>query len=221
MKVFPRWILYSFAFLLPLLFALKTLYFGEFHFWYDNARDLLLAQQNLIKPTLIGPPSGIPGLFYGPYWIWLLSSGLLFSVDVRIVSFVVGVIPYLVIFPLIFFSFKRIFTTDVLVILWSFFILGFLSYATNLWNPHLAPLIFLTITLLITYTKPGEWGYRQILLLLSIGFLSGILINFHISFGVGVVVGTLLFFLFEIGITHNISGIKKILSSIASLIFLV
>ena len=64
---------FSLFFLFPLFLSLKNIIQGNIPFWFDNARDFLLALGNLEKPTLIGPPTGIPGVFYGPYWIWLLS----------------------------------------------------------------------------------------------------------------------------------------------------
>src|SRR5258706_349978 len=89
------------SFLIPLILVLATLFSYNLKLWYDPARDLLSAWNNLSKPTLIGPTSGIPGIFYGPYWIWLLSFGLLFSKNPLIVTFIVATIPYCLIFPLL------------------------------------------------------------------------------------------------------------------------
>src|SRR3989338_476175 len=90
-------LLFSFGF--PLLLALSSVLTGSIPFWFDPGRDLMLASDNLHKLSLIGPPSGIPGFFYGPYWIWLLSLGMLFSRDPKIIAIIVLTIPYFVIFP--------------------------------------------------------------------------------------------------------------------------
>src|SRR5690349_7189844 len=85
----------------PILIILINIFTGNISFWYDPARDLLAGLANLHKPTLIGPTSGIPGVFYGPYWIWLLSFGQLFSHDPRIVVLIAGALPYLIFFPMV------------------------------------------------------------------------------------------------------------------------
>ncbi len=46
---------------------------GDIHYFSDNARDMLLLDQIVHeKPiTLIGPRSGISGVFHGPLWLYL------------------------------------------------------------------------------------------------------------------------------------------------------
>src|SRR5438046_2413526 len=94
------------SFLPAIIIIYKTLS-GSFPLWYDIARDLLSALANFQKPTLIGPTSGIPGVFYGPYWIWLLSFAQIFSHDPRIITLLVATIPYLFLFPFILFRFSK------------------------------------------------------------------------------------------------------------------
>jgi hypothetical protein len=186
------------AFLLPLFITLKIVLTGNIPFWYDNARDLLLAWDNLNKPTLIGPTSGIPGIFYGPYWIWLLSIGLLFSKDPRIPGIIVGILPYFTVFPLILFQFSKLFGKKIIVLIWLLFILTVgMKYITNMWNPHLAPLLFLILVYFLVFTNFTQKGWRTYTKLILMGFVAGLIINFHISFGIGVFFGTLLFFLID------------------------
>lgn len=52
--------------IIPALGVLQKVFLGDFAFWYDPARDMLSALSNLQKPTLIGPTSGIPGVFMDP-----------------------------------------------------------------------------------------------------------------------------------------------------------
>ncbi len=167
-------------FLISILPSLQSVILGGFPFWFDPARDLLLALDNLKKVTLIGPPTGIPGLFYGPYWIWLLSLPLLISRDPRFVVLVVQTLPYLVIFPLLLWQFRRLFTPMTVVALWLLFILAFNKYATFLWNPHLAPLLFLFLTFLAI-------GKKTLVTALLMGLVSGLILNFHFSFGVAAI----------------------------------
>lgn len=172
---------------LPFLILLPNLISGTIPFWFDPARDLLLALDNLKKPTLIGPPTGIPGLFYGPFWIWFLSIPLIFSRNPRLADFIVLMIPYCIFFPLLFHAlFKK--DRAVTLIMWGFlFLSGTLgSYALFIWNPRLAPLFYLILAFLIIHK-------RSILTDLAAGLIAGLILNIHISFGIGVFLATTIF----------------------------
>lgn len=187
-------LLIIFGYLLPLMFSLGNVLSGNFAFWFDPARDLFLALKNLSKPSLIGPPSGIPGFFYGPYWIWLISIIMFFSKDPRLITLFVSIIPYFIIFPLILLQFRKLFCLKIILLIWIVFILNFGGYATQLWNPNLAPLLFLSVVYLTTFTDfyQKQTNYLKLLLL---GILAGLLFNFHISFGIGLAFGIIIFFL--------------------------
>ncbi len=182
-------VLYALAFFIPLALCLQKIVTGAFPFWYDIARDFLAASDNLVKPTLLGPPSGIPGIFYGPYWIWLLSGAIFISKDPRIVTILVGIMPYFILFPILLFGFRSLFPTKILVMLWFLFSIAFSQYATNLWNPHIAPLLFLLLFSVVLQKK-------AIASSLLGGLLCGLITNFHMSFGIGVTIGTLAFLVF-------------------------
>jgi hypothetical protein len=191
------WILLSLLSLAPIGTVLIKIITGAFPFWYDPARDMLSALSNLSKPTLIGPPTGIPGIFYGPYWIWLLSFGELFSKNPKIVDFITLTIPYFIIFPYILTRFKKVLSVKTAFMLWLLFLLGFNTYSFYLWNPHPAPLIFLIVVLLLLISRFDAKEKKPRLLLLVSGFSLGILVNFHISFGIAITVGTFIFFLMD------------------------
>lgn len=193
--IFPA--LVFFSILYPLLLALKTITEGGIPFWFDPARDFLLAVDNLKKPALIGPPSGIPGLFYGPYWIWFISISLLLSKDPRIVVALVLMIPYLLIFPYLLFRFTPLFGKTLCLLLWLLFILSYGTYATFLWNPHLAPLFFLCGIFLLIFTPFLAGGTNSAIRIFFSGVSFGLLMNVHISFGLGILIATLLFFPFQ------------------------
>lgn len=48
---------------------------GDFYYLVDQSRDLLLAKSLVIdhKLTLIGPRTGIGGIFHGPLWIYMIA----------------------------------------------------------------------------------------------------------------------------------------------------
>lgn len=175
-----------FAYLFPLFISLKAIMEGSIPFWYDSARDMLQAVDNLKKITLIGPTGGIPGIFYGPHWIWLQSLPLIFSRDPRFVAIAVLVLPYFLLFPLFFFKLSRIFGRLNSVLLWLLFMYGYRHYSVYLWQPHLAPVLLLAAVYFLVQRK-----------FLIFGLVLGLLVNFHISFGVGVVFGSLLFLILE------------------------
>jgi len=208
-KNLKHFITFSFfwiIFLVPLLFSLMSTFRGSLHFWYDPARDLLAAWDNLKKPTLIGPPTGIPNLFYGPYWIWLLSLGLLISKDPRFVSFVVLTTPYFIIFPLILYKLSQgLFDKRIIAALWLLFILSFIEYTNQLWNPQLAPLLFLIELYLIYKSNLISTKKQDLVAFFLLGIIQGLLLNFHFSFGLAIFLSIILFFV----ITMVADWIKK------------
>lgn len=176
----------------PLFTIFSKIWLGEFAFWYDPARDLLSAVDNLSKPTLIGPTSGIPGVFYGPYWIWILSIGTLISLDPRIVTIVAVTLPYVILFPFILSRFSPVINPFVLALLWLFFLLGYHNYFTDLWNPHLAPL-FILITIYLLFTLTHVLSVRNMLTTFFAGFSMGLVMNFHLSLGIGMFLGVMIY----------------------------
>jgi hypothetical protein len=182
---------------ISLFIVLVTLVRGNIPFWYDPARDLLLGLDNMRDITFIGPTSGIPGLFYGPYWIWLLSVGLFISKDPRIVSFIVLAIPYLLIVPFIFYRLRSVLGQGIVAAILSLFLLQFgIYYATQLWNPHLAPFLAIICIYLLTFWMKDSRA--QLLHQLLIGFICGLLLNFHISFGLGFSIGIFIFIMLDL-----------------------
>jgi hypothetical protein len=184
------------AILIPLSLSLVLILSVNLTFWNDNARDLLSSWNNLTKLTLVGPPSGIPGIFYGPYWIWLLSFGLLFSKNPLLVTIITATIPYFILFPLLWFRFNKFFDFTSLLTGWLLFIFSSgMTYATQLWNLYPAPLITLTIIYLLMIAEFTTITKKQTILALVMGFLLGLLINFDISFGIALVFGTAIYFI--------------------------
>lgn len=161
-------------------------------FWFDPARDLLLAWENLEKPRLIGHPTGgLPGLFYGPYWIWLNSFALIFSKNPSFVAMLILTVPYFTIFPYILYKFTKFFKKDTFLLMWLLFILAYGNYVTHLWNSHLVPLLFLILVYNLIRSEPiDNKNYFRPLLA---GIFCGLIINFHLSFGIGIFLASYLF----------------------------
>jgi hypothetical protein len=177
--------------------TLANIYSGSMAFWYDPARDLLLAIGNLQNPTLIGPPAGIPGIFYGPYWIWMLSIALLVSKDPRIVTLIVLFLPYFILLPLLLWGFAKKWGITTSIIIGTLLLLHFNTYTKQLWNPHPAPLLFLIVSYLLATSNFVSNKRKDIAVVMLTGFIAGLLVNFHISFGIGMVGGLTLFFILD------------------------
>lgn len=156
---------------------------GTFPFWYDPARDLISALANHQKFTLIGPPSGIPSVYYGPYWIWLLSLVTLISLHPAVIIFLTLTLSYFIFGPLILWRLRKTLGLKTIFLFWPAFALYYEKYFTQLWNPHPAPLLFLAAIFFVSTGSP-----------LSAGLFAALLANFHMSFGVGVILATTIFF---------------------------
>lgn len=190
-------ILFIISIIYPLIVALHSILSGMLPFGYDPARDLLLAQDNLRKPTLLGPPGGIPGIFYGPYWIWLLSVGLIFSRDPRFIAILILVIPYFILFIGLLLKLSKIIGKRNCILLWLLFFFSYPDYINDLWHPHLAPIILLGEIYLLVDTEYSKGNKKNYLRILLAGILSGLVVNFHLSFGSAVLLGSIAYFLFD------------------------
>jgi hypothetical protein len=184
--------------LIPIIAISHKIFSGGIALWYDPARDLLLGWDNLHKLTLIGPTSGIPGVFYGPYWIWLISLAQLFSKDPRSILFIVLTLPYLIFFPFILSRFSKIFSPLTIALLCLLFLLGFSEYMTKLWNPYPAPLLILFV-IYLQFIKTENSSLKNFFLSFLVGFTAGLVTNFHLSFGIGMLFGLLLYQIGETG----------------------
>ncbi|OGK20841.1 hypothetical protein A2866_04900 [Candidatus Roizmanbacteria bacterium RIFCSPHIGHO2_01_FULL_39_8] len=182
--------------ILPIAFFTKSVFLGDVNFWYDSARDLISAWDNLNKLSLIGPPTGIQGIFYGPYWIWLLSLGLFLSKNPRVTIFLVSTIPFCIIFPIILSRYSKIISKKALLIAWLFFLYvdGF-GYATSLWNPHLGLIMLLSLIYLIVFTDFRRMDRYTVIKIFLAGISNGLMINFQMSLGICVLLGSVIFLL--------------------------
>ncbi len=180
--------LYFGVFALPFVFAMRDVFSLSTPFWYDPARDLLLAQENLQHIRLIGSTTGIPGVFYGPYWLWTLSLALVLTYHPSLITFLTLTLPYMLLLPLVLIRLRKKIPNFPVIGVWLLFILGFSQYATQLWNPHPAPLLTFLFTYLAISLSFRDFSKRNIATIVCTGFVAGLLANFHLSFGIGLMV---------------------------------
>lgn len=169
------------------VFALtvRGLVAGAFPFWFDPALDVGLGLANLKKLSLIGHPSGgLPGLFYGPYYIWSISFAELFSRDPRWVWFMFSTVPYFTLFPFILSRFRKF--ADYVTLL-SFFLVFILSFAyhAQVWNPNPTPLMYLFAVYFAMQTLFRKETNLPFAFLT--GLSAGLIANYHMSYGIGMV----------------------------------
>lgn len=202
---------FLFVSIVPFVVSVSDIYFGRIAFWYDPARDFLLALQNLKSPTLIGQPSGLPGLFYGPYWIWTISLLTLISKDPRIVVFFLLTIPYFTVFPFMLYRISKSWGLFVFFSMWLLFILNFGSYANQIWNVHYGALFL--ITSIYLFINPENKKYFRDLNPLFLGVSVGLIANFHLSFGIPAAFA----FIFSLVILHIYENRNKLVESLGHL----
>lgn len=206
-------LIFSFFVIVPFLMVLRIVVTGQIAFWFDPARDLFLALSNINKPSLIGQPTGVPGLFYGPFWIWTISVPMLVSRDPRIIDFFILTLPYFTIFPLVIYKFKKIFGFVPVLTVWLLFIFGFMNYSFQIWNPHLAPIVIILLIYLLIILE-SKTAVRNFIKYLLAGILVGLLFSYQPSLFLGFNLGTLVFIVFNtfIGIKPNLNIFKKYIS---------
>ncbi len=167
----------GFTYLYFLFLSLRSVLWGGIPFWSDPARDLLLAWDNLRKISLIGPPGGIPGVFYGPYWLWLNSLVLIFTKDPRFCSLFVILVPYFTLFPLLLWKLSKFIGRGAVIVIWLVFMTTYGSfYTTYIWQPYLVPLFLVGIA----YIAGNNILNKPLL----VGIMAAMLVNFHLSFGI-------------------------------------
>ncbi len=153
----------------------RNVFLGGMPFWYDPARDLTLAGDMFQKFSFLGQPSGIPGFFYPPHWIWWLFTLLHVSPDPRVITFLAIALPYLFLFPLGLWLLRHRITQAGVVLILSVFILKYDNYFTQLWNLNLAPLILLWLIVAFDRKK-----------IFFLGALSGLLLSVDFALGIPV-----------------------------------
>lgn len=156
---------------------------GGFAFTYDTGRDLL-AIRDLVtgaKFSLIGPTSGQMGVFYGPWYYWILAIPFILSGGnpAFIVSFiaVMGVAA-----AVIAYWWGRRFSGDIFALVFSAMLAispVFIGATTQLWSPDL--IVPVMVAILILWSRLATLSGIG---LVGLGFLLGFLDELEIVYGV-------------------------------------
>src|SRR6266568_165658 len=163
------------------LFALH-LFLGDLLFHTDIARDFLLIQDIAInhKLTLIGPRAGgIPGMFFGPIWLYLNLPAFLIGNGNPLVIGYFWLLLFLFVVGAVYYVSRKIFVTAVGLIAITIFIYTIIFLAPG-YTQSFAPIVLSPILLYTVYLFVEKKKIRH--LYWSV-FLCGLLIQFQPAFG--------------------------------------
>ena len=183
MKTLKKRLLLLFILGFPIFFPLRSLISGSIPHWFDSAWGLLIALENHEKLRLVGYPGGIPGIFYGPQWYWLIALVQLFNKNPAVITAIILFVPYFTILPFLFYKFKSMLSPLIVALLWLAYIQKYQANSVHLWHIHLAPVIFLAIIYLLITTNWKKAKRGDAFKIFLTGFLTSSLVFIHMSFG--------------------------------------
>ncbi len=172
---------------------------NTFAYTYDVGRDLLAVSNILTthKISLIGPTTGLEGVFYGPWWYLIILPFFVLSRGDP--QWITGLMAFLGIaaIPLIYYLGKKIggvFTATALAL--TLAVCQPISTLTGqIWSPNISP-PFIVITFIILYKiysdkKPNYWNYfwlglvttliQEMGIVFGVIFLSGIILSLVVN----------------------------------------
>lgn len=158
---------------------------GSFSFTYDVGRDMLAISDIVVnhKLTLLGPTTGLQGLFYGPWWYYLLSIPFAITSGdpkgVALFMAALGVANIVLAFLIgkklgsVFFAI----TTAAFISVTPFF----LHASSQIWSPNVIPTLMLFLVLCLLQVLKGKniplrWA-------IVLGILLALIIEMEIIFG--------------------------------------
>ncbi|MDE2025786.1 MAG: hypothetical protein KGJ07_04795 [Patescibacteria group bacterium] len=194
MKKLPWvYILLGIIFLFGMYIRLQSSLSGTFAFTYDVGRDMLQLAQIIEthKLPLIGPTTGLPGLFYGPWWYYLLLPAFIIAqgnpIGVAVFMNLVGGVAILCAYVLgkemensklgLFFAGLVAFSSATI------------SASQQIWNPNIADLFVVLVLLLLILLYKKSLGYISYFFL---GLLLAMTIDSEVVFGLLYTAGVIL-----------------------------
>ncbi len=197
--------IYWFLFLVILMICsylrLQSSFSGTFAYTYDIGRDMLNIASIVYGHhiTLIGPTTGQEGIFYGPWWYWLLSPFfVLFAGSVKGIDAVMGLTGVITVLLAYWVGYKVAGKWNGLLFMVLFGIAGSLiDTSSQIWNPNIAPFILMCIiTVFIKYSEEKK-EFKKILWMLVVGILSTITLDsLEIVYGTVQFIAVVIFMLF-------------------------
>lgn len=131
-----------------------------FTFTYDQGRDMYVLQ-NIVRGdfTLIGPTTGLPGVFLGPFMYYFLVPGFILGngSPLAVVKWMLVVIT--LVSPLFYLLLKRKVSPSQALIGFLLLVLtaGSIEEARQIWNPSLVVPVLLISTFSLFKSKKNQW----------------------------------------------------------------
>jgi len=190
-----RYLVLSLIVLIGSYLRLQAVLTNSFAFTYDVGRDMLALSSivHLHKIPLIGATTGLPGIFYGPWWYYLLTPFyIIFSGDPRGIALTMSLIGILTML-LSFFVGKKIGGITLGLIFASVFSVSgtMIALSSQIWNPNIAPL-FVVLILLILYKIFEKNKKNKVFLYFPLGVLLALSIDIEIVYGLLLSTGIIL-----------------------------
>lgn len=176
-------------------FRIAGIITNSFSFTYDVGRDMLEVRKIVYDHnfTLIGPTTGLAGLFYGPWWYYILSIPFLISGgNPQFVAFFIAFTGILTIL-LIYYLGKKI-EGNFLGLTLAFFCSfspTMIGVSSQIWSPNLIP-FFVVLVLLLIYKIFFNKGSNDNKYYLILGFLLGLILDLEVVFGAVFIIGIIL-----------------------------
>lgn len=185
--------------ILGALLRLQGVLTESFAYTYDVGRDMLSLWDIVYSHniTLIGPTTGLSGVFYGPWWYYLLvPSFILFSGNPSGIAFtmvLIGIVSIVLSYIIgnkiggkfLGFSFALLISASPVMIFFS----------TQIWNPNIVPL-FVLLSLLVLYKIFTEENKSKLKYYFFLGLLLAITLDLEIVFGLLFLIGIVLSVIF-------------------------
>lgn len=167
---------------------------NSFSFTYDVGRDMIQVAKivNDHNLTLIGPTTGLAGLFYGPWWYYILILPFYVSGgNPQAIAFFMSLIGIFTIFFMYVLG-KKVAGNSLALMLAFFtsFSPSLIGVSNQIWNPNLIPLFVVLVLLLVNkiFLEKNYFSYYPLFL----GFLLGLIMDLEVVFGVLFTIGVFL-----------------------------
>lgn len=170
---------------------------NSFAFTYDVGRDMLAIRDIVVnhKIPLIGQTTGLEGLFYGPWWYYILTIPFLVSVgNPQFIAFFIAIVNIGAII-LAYILGKKISGTFLGLVFSSLISFSpfFIGVSVQIWNPNLIPFFVLIILLLLS--KVFSKTTRSSFIFFGIGIILALIMDFEFVFGAIFAFSTMFFLL--------------------------
>mgnify|MGYP000274080875 CR=1 FL=1 len=174
--------LFGFIFIFGLFLRVWGVLHGNFAYTYDVGRDFLEIHKQVYEHnlSLLGPTSGQGGVFYGPWWYWLMAVPF-FILGGNPTGMVLTIVVSGLLAVVLAFFWGRKFVNDYFGLLLA----GVLSFSpyfigttSQFWNPNL--LIFVTLAVMVLLSQITKLNYWWMFVF---GFLTTLAIELQLFFG--------------------------------------